>query len=161
MFAASEIVEPVKVPSPVLFSATPDKLTRSSTLPSISVTTEVAALSSSAVSSACKAAFSVLLSAIVAPVKVPRFALSLATPVRVATLSMCVSLASIRLVIVVTKFSSSLIAAASSLRVSSRPGAPSTSPLIADARAVDSDSRAVSSAWIAALILTVPIAIPI
>ena len=145
------MVEPVKVPSPLAFSATPDRLMRSSTLPSISVTTEEAAFSSRAVSSAWIAALTVELSAIVEPSKVPRLALSLATPVRVATLSMCVSLASIRLVIVVTKFSSSLIAAANSLRVSRRAGAPSTRPEMAEARLVASDSIAVSSAWRACL----------
>ena len=88
MLAPSEMVEPVKVPKPVAFSATPVKLMRSSTLPSISVTTAEVALVSTAVSSSWRAAFRVLLSVIVEPVKVPRLALSLATPVRVATLSM-------------------------------------------------------------------------
>ena len=88
MVEPSEIVEPVKVPRPVTFSAIPVRVTRSSTLPSISVTTALVALVSTAVSSSWRAALRVLLSVIVEPVKVPRFALSLATPVRVATLSM-------------------------------------------------------------------------
>jgi len=67
----------------------------------------------------------VWLSAIVEPVKVPRLTASLAAPVRVAMLSMWVSLALIRLVTVVLKFASSPRAAASSFNVLRALGDPS------------------------------------
>ena len=74
------MVVPVKVPRLVVFSATPDSVIRSSTLPSISVTTEVAALVSTDVSKAWRACLTVWLSGIVVPVKVPRFVDAAATP---------------------------------------------------------------------------------
>ena len=128
--ALSLNVSPSNTPRFTEPAATPDSVTRSPVLEITPDRSVAAPLVSKDVSSACNADLIVEESAMVLPLKEPMSAESFATPVKVATLSTWVSLASIMLIRLPTTSFESPMTSEISLRVFSASGAPLISSLI-------------------------------